>query len=111
MRLPLTVPVLQVPSDGLNVTALVTYGEFFTLRLEHDDLHLMACTLMTFQLDQPYLSFVLIGQLRLVEYLFFALIILYEHVDDLLGIHVAQVCALEVLDNVLDLLGFALWKA
>jgi hypothetical protein len=53
---PLTVALMQVPSDGLHVAAVVANGEPFSLRLEHDDLYPMARALLAYQLSQPYPS-------------------------------------------------------
>ncbi len=53
---PLTIALLEVPADGLDVAAIVAHGELFALGLEQYDLDLMARTLLAYHLFQPYHS-------------------------------------------------------
>ena len=53
---PLTVTLLQVPADGLDVAAVVADGELLALGLEQDDFYLMACAFLAYHLIQPYHS-------------------------------------------------------
>jgi hypothetical protein len=50
---PLRITVIQVPADGLNVTAVVTHGKPLALRLELHYLDPVARALLAYKLFQP----------------------------------------------------------
>lgn len=51
--LPLTISLFQVHADALDITTVSAYGEFFSLRLERDNLDSGTGTLLANHLFQP----------------------------------------------------------
>ena len=112
--LPLTIALFQVHADALDIAAIIADSEFFSLRLERDDLDSGTSALLANHMFQPYPSS-FFSERRSLRYLAFfrglffgRLIVLYQHVHDLLGLHVAQVGALQVPGRILDTLRLAL---